>query len=59
MCPGYVLGGAEDEARRSITALRKEYPELTIREVQQGLPPLMPNVRELVIEGLHSAGLPA
>ena len=35
LCPAYLLGGAEAEARRSVTALREQYPELTVADVQQ------------------------
>ena len=39
MCPAYVLVGAESEARCcSVTALREHYPELTVREWEQGSP---------------------
>jgi hypothetical protein len=40
LCPAYVLGGAKPEARRSLEALRRQYPHLTVPEVQQGMPPL-------------------
>ena len=59
MCPAYVLAGAEEEARRSLAALRRNYPELTAYAVQQGLPPLPPASFELVVEALRAAGLPA
>jgi len=59
MCPAYVLAGAEAEARRSFAGLRAHYPELTMAEVQQGLPPLTPAVRELVFDALETVGLPA
>jgi AraC-like DNA-binding protein/tetratricopeptide (TPR) repeat protein len=58
MCPAYVLVGAESEARRSVTALREGYPELTISEVQQGLPPLPQSYCDRVFNALHSVGLP-
>lgn len=58
LCPAYVLGGAEPEARRSFAALREHYPELTIAGVQQGLPPLPQSFCDLVVEGLHTVGLP-
>ncbi len=59
MCPAYVLAGAPSDARRSLAALRANYPELTVASVQQGLPPLRPAVRELVFGALQAAGLPA
>jgi AraC-like DNA-binding protein/tetratricopeptide (TPR) repeat protein len=59
LCPSYVLGGARLEARQSLRALRERYPDLTLSEVQRGLPPLPRHYRELVVEGLHDAGLPA
>jgi len=58
MCPAYVLVGAESEARRSVTALREDYPELTVSELQQGLPPLPQSYCTRVIDALHSVGLP-
>lgn len=58
LCPAYVLGGATDEARRSVGALRERYPDLTLAEVQRNLPPLSPSYRARVSEGLHAAGLP-
>jgi tetratricopeptide (TPR) repeat protein len=59
MCPAYVLIGAEAEARRSVTALRENYPELTVSEVQQGLPPLPRAYCDLVFDALHTVGLPS
>jgi AraC-like DNA-binding protein/tetratricopeptide (TPR) repeat protein len=58
MCPAYVLVGAESEARRSVTALREVYPELTVSEVQQGLPPLRQSYCDRLFNALHSVGLP-
>jgi len=59
MCPAYVLVGAESEARRSVTALREHYPELTMTEVQRGFPPMPQAYRELVFDALHTIGLPS
>jgi hypothetical protein len=59
MCPAYVLVGAESEARRSVTALREHYPELTVSEVEQGLPPLPRAYCDLVFDALHTVGLPS
>ena len=58
MCPAYVLAGDEFEARRSVTALREHYPELTVSEVEQGLPPLPRSYCDRVFNALHSVGLP-
>jgi AraC-like DNA-binding protein/tetratricopeptide (TPR) repeat protein len=58
MCPAYVLGGAALEAGRSIADLRERYPELTVAGVSQGLPPLPPTARGLVIDALQAVGLP-
>jgi AraC-like DNA-binding protein/Tfp pilus assembly protein PilF len=58
MCPAYVLVGAESEAHRSVTALREDYPDLTVSEVQQGLPPLPQSYCNQVFDALHSVGLP-
>jgi AraC-like DNA-binding protein/tetratricopeptide (TPR) repeat protein len=59
MCPAYVLIGAESEALRSVAALREHYPELTVSEVQNGLPPLPRAYCDLVFDALHTVGLPA
>jgi AraC-like DNA-binding protein/tetratricopeptide (TPR) repeat protein len=59
LCPAYVLAGAKVEARRSLAALREQYPELTLSEVQQGMPPLPESYSQLVFEALHDVGLPA
>jgi AraC-like DNA-binding protein/tetratricopeptide (TPR) repeat protein len=58
LCPAYVLGGDHAEAKRSATALRERYPDLTLTEVQQNLPPLSRSYRERISEGLRSVGLP-
>jgi len=58
MCPAYVLVGAKSEARRSVMALREVYPELTVSEVEQGLPPLPQSYCDRVFNALHSVGLP-
>jgi AraC-like DNA-binding protein/tetratricopeptide (TPR) repeat protein len=58
LCPAYLLAGAKPEARRSLIALRDQYPDLTIAEVQQGMPPLPQSYRDKVIDALHSVGLP-
>jgi hypothetical protein len=54
-----VLVGAELEARRSFNALREQYPELTVSEVQRGFPPMPRAYCDLVLEALHSVGLPS
>jgi AraC-like DNA-binding protein/tetratricopeptide (TPR) repeat protein len=58
LCPAYVLAGAKSEARRSLGALREEYPQLTLSEVQKGMPPLPQAYRNLVVDALHGVGLP-
>jgi len=58
LCPAYVLAGAETKALRSLAALRQHYPELTVSEVRQGLPPLPPTTCDLVVDALHTVGLP-
>jgi AraC-like DNA-binding protein/tetratricopeptide (TPR) repeat protein len=58
LCPAYALSGASAEARRSLTALREHYPELTISDVQQGMPPLPQSYRDQVVDALHTVGLP-
>jgi len=59
LCPAYVLAGAESEARRSLVALREHYPDLTVSEVQQGMPPVTQIFFDRVVDGLHAVGLPA
>jgi tetratricopeptide (TPR) repeat protein len=59
LCPAYVLAGQGAEARRSLDALRSGYPDLTVSDVQLGMPPLPESYRSLLIEGLADAGLPA
>jgi AraC-like DNA-binding protein/tetratricopeptide (TPR) repeat protein len=59
LCPAYVLGGAKSAARRSLGALRERYPELTVSEVQQGMPPLPQGYCNLVVGALRDIGLPA
>ncbi len=59
LCPAYVMMGAKAEARRSLEALRSGYPDLTVSEMQLGMPPLPETYRSLVIEALSDAGLPA
>ena len=58
LCPAHVLGGDHAEAKRSATALRERYPDLTLTEVQQNLPPLSRSYCERISEGLRSVGLP-
>ena len=59
LCPAYVLAGQGPQARRSLGALRQHYPDLTVSEVQRGMPPLPPSQCELVVGALQEAGLPA
>ena len=59
LCPTYVLAGQGPQARRSLGALRQNYPDLTIAEVQRGMPPLPPSQCELVVGALQEVGLPA
>ena len=54
-----MLAGAESEARRSFVALREQYPDLTVSEVQQGMPPVTQVFLDRVVDGLHTIGLPA
>ena len=39
--------------------VRAHYPDLTISEVQRGMPPLPPIYRSLVVEALSEVGLPS
>jgi len=59
LCPAHVLAGQLPQARRSLDALRQHYPDLTVSEVQQGMPPLPPSQCDLVVGALEEAGLPA
>jgi AraC-like DNA-binding protein/tetratricopeptide (TPR) repeat protein len=59
MCPAYVLAGATDDARRSLAALRANYPELTVAAVRQCLPPLPGSAFDSVVEALREVGLPS
>ena len=59
LCPAYVLAGQGPQARRSLGALRQHYPDLTVQEVQRGMPPLPPSQCDLVVGALQEAGLPA
>jgi AraC-like DNA-binding protein/Tfp pilus assembly protein PilF len=58
LCPAYVKAGAKAEARHSLGVLRVRYPELTLPQVQLGMPPLPTAQRDLVVAGLAEAGLP-
>ncbi|WOH67721.1 helix-turn-helix domain-containing protein [Bradyrhizobium sp. BWA-3-5] len=59
LCPSHVLAGQAREARRSLDRLRQHYPDLTVSEVQRGMPPLPPSQCDLVVGALQEAGLPA
>jgi AraC-like DNA-binding protein/Tfp pilus assembly protein PilF len=59
LCPAHVLAGQEPQARRSLGALRHNYPDLTVSEVQRGMPPLPQSYCDLVVGTLQEAGLPA
>jgi AraC-like DNA-binding protein/TolB-like protein/tetratricopeptide (TPR) repeat protein len=58
MCPAYELAGKHDEAQRSLAALRQRYPDLTVAEVQRGLPPLQASYCDRLFGALQSVGLP-
>jgi AraC-like DNA-binding protein/tetratricopeptide (TPR) repeat protein len=59
LCSAYLLGGARSDACRSLTALRKQYPELTVSDVQQSMPPFAGTYRDRVADALHTVGLPS
>ena len=59
LCPAHVLAGQGPQARRSLGALRHHYPDLTVSEVQRGMPPLPQSYCDLVVGTLQEAGLPA
>jgi hypothetical protein len=58
LCPAYVLAGQAPQAQRSLVALRQHYPDLTVPEVQRGMPPLPASQCDLVVGALQEAGLP-
>jgi AraC-like DNA-binding protein/tetratricopeptide (TPR) repeat protein len=58
LSPAYRFAGRKAEAQRSVRALRNQYPDLTVSEVRQNLPPLTLDSSNKVVEALHSAGLP-
>ena len=58
LCPAYVLGGARAGSRKSLAALREQYPQLTLSEVQRGMPPL-PESHPSGVDALNDVGLPA
>jgi AraC-like DNA-binding protein/tetratricopeptide (TPR) repeat protein len=58
LAPTYVLAGRMDEARESLDAFTKEYPDLTIADVRSGLP-WSASYLDRVAEGLESAGMRA
>ena len=55
----HVLAGQGPQARAASDALRQHYPDLTVSEVQRGMPPLPPSQCDLVVGALQEAGLPA
>ena len=59
LCPAHLLAGQGAQARRSLGALRHHYPDLTVPEVQRGMPPLPQSYCDLVVGTLQEAGLPA
>jgi tetratricopeptide (TPR) repeat protein len=58
LSPAYQFADRKAEAQRSLRALRNQYPDLTVSEVRQNLPPLTLDSSNKVVEALHSAGLP-
>lgn len=59
MCAAYLHAGVRPLARRSLGMFRVRYPELTVSQLKLGMPPLPPGPRDLVVEALSEAGLPA
>jgi tetratricopeptide (TPR) repeat protein len=59
LSPAYQFAGIKADAQRSVSALRNQYPDLTVSEVRQNLPPLTLDSSNKVVEALHSAGLPS
>ena len=59
LCPAYVLGGARSEAQHSLAALQERYPDLTVAEVQRGMPPMSPGYCNRLFDALRTVGLPA
>jgi AraC-like DNA-binding protein/tetratricopeptide (TPR) repeat protein len=58
LCPSYVYGNAKPQARRSLGMLRVRYPELTVRQLKLGMPPVPPVFGDLIVGALTEAGLP-
>lgn len=58
LCPSYLLSGARTEATRSLAKWRTASSELTIAQVEQGLPPLSTSCRARIVGALSDAGLP-
>lgn len=59
LCPAYALAGERAEAERSLRALRKAYPDLTLAKVMADFPPLTEDYRARVFEALENLGLPS
>jgi tetratricopeptide (TPR) repeat protein len=59
LCPAYIQAGATLEARRSFGSLRQHYPDLTVWQLERGMPPLPRAFRDLLVESLADEGLPA
>ena len=57
--PGLCARRAGLEARRSLGGATRAISELTLSEVQRGMPPLPPSHCDLVVGALNDAGLPA
>ncbi len=59
LCAAHALGGEKVEARRSLSALRQEHPDLTLARVMADFPPLPEAYRDRVFEAMHGLGLPS
>jgi AraC-like DNA-binding protein/tetratricopeptide (TPR) repeat protein len=59
LCPAHLFSGAKAEAHSSLHALLDKYPDLTLSQVPEGLPPLPQASRDRVVEALRGAGLPS
>lgn len=58
LCPAYVCCGRKAEAHHSLANLQRLYPELTISRVTAGFSFLAQPLRDRLLSGLETVGLP-
>jgi tetratricopeptide (TPR) repeat protein len=59
LCPAYVFCGRKAEAQHSLANLQRLYSELTISRVTAGFSFLAQPLRDRILSGLETVGLPA